>query len=101
MRGPARVADAQGSGGGSVLQGPREAFVNLAQFFADDQTGTVQHRDARAVVAAILQPPQAFQQDGRGRFFSGVSDDAAHFRSSVNVGRGVDSEPEESATVWL
>ena len=53
-------------------------FVNFAEFFSDGQICFVQNCYARAVVAAIFQPPQSFQQDGRGRFFSDISDDSTH-----------------------
>ncbi len=78
VRGPARVADADGSGDRLGFQQAREALVDFALFLADQQAVAIQHGHARAVVAAIFQPPQSFEQDGRGRFFSDVSNDAAH-----------------------
>ena len=50
----------------------------LPFFLRTSRSAVVQHGHARAVVAAIFQPPQSFEQDGRGRFFPDVSDDAAH-----------------------
>jgi len=76
--GPAGVADADVAGGGFLFQQAREALVNFSLFLADEQFVAVQHGHARAVIAAIFQPPQSFEQDGRGRFFTNVSDDAAH-----------------------
>src|SRR5882724_11541088 len=78
VRGPARVADTEISRDGIGLQDGREGAVNLAALFPHEQIGLLQDGDARAVVAAIFQPPQSFEQDWRGRFFSDVSDDAAH-----------------------
>ena len=50
----------------------------LPFFLRTSRSSPSQHGHARAVVAAIFQPPQAFEQDGRGRFFTDVSNDAAH-----------------------
>ena len=78
VRGPARVADAEAAGGRFGFQNAGEALVNPALFLAQRESIAVQHRHAGAVIAAIFQPPQSFEQDGRGRFFSDVSNDAAH-----------------------
>ena len=78
VRGPARVADAEVAGDRFGFQQAREALVDFALFLAHEQFAAVQHGHARAVVAAIFQPPQSFEQDGRGRFFPDVSNDAAH-----------------------
>ena len=78
VRGPARVADAEISRDRFGFQKAGEAFVDFPLFLADEQFVAVQHGHARAVVAAIFQPPQSFEQDGRGRFFTDVSNDAAH-----------------------
>ena len=75
---PASVADADVAGCGVRLNFTRDAFINLALLLADDQGGVIQNRHARAVVAAIFEATQCFQQNGRGRFFPEVSDDAAH-----------------------
>ena len=76
--GPARVADAESSGDGFRFQETRDAVVNFALPFAQEQAAFVQQGNARAVVAAIFQPAQSFEQDGRGRLFSDVSNDATH-----------------------
>ena len=78
VRGPAGVADAEIARDRFGFQQAGEAFVDFALFLADEQFVAVQHGHARAVVAAIFQPPQSFEQDGRGRFFTDVSNDAAH-----------------------
>ena len=65
VRGPACVRDAKISGDGLRFQQPRDALVNLAELFSDNQVRAVQDRHPRAVVTAILQSPQAFEQDGR------------------------------------
>ena len=83
VRGPARVADAEVARDRFGFQQAREALADLALFLAHEQVAAAHQSHARAVVAAIFQPPQSFEQDGRGRFFPDVSDDAAH--KFVNV----------------
>ena len=78
MRGPAGMSDAEGSGGWVGFQQRREAFVNPAPFLAHQQVGVACHGQARAVITAVFQPPQSFQQDGRGCFLADVTNDAAH-----------------------
>ena len=68
VRGPAGVADAEVAGGGFGFNNLRQALVNFALFLAHEQVAPFEHGHAGAVVTAIFQPPQSFQQDGRGRF---------------------------------
>ena len=84
VRGPARVADAEISLDRFGFQKSREPLANFALFLAHEQVAAAHHGNACAVVAAIFQPPQSFKQDGRGRFFPDVSNDAAH---KIFIGR--------------
>ena len=78
MRGPARVADAEISRDRFGFQKLCETFADFSLFLADQQFAVMHHGDACAVVTAIFQPSQSFQQDGRSRFFTDVSNNAAH-----------------------
>src|SRR5690606_4444279 len=74
---PARVADAELT----VDRLAAQHFLELRQLAgaAADVHGAVAYdRDAGRVVAAILQPPQALDEDGNERLVTQVSDDAAH-----------------------
>ena len=55
--------------------------------------GLVHHRDARGVVAPVLETPQSVEQDGAGGAWAGVPDDAAHGlslkRTAIQRGYGV------------
>ena len=67
-----------------IVAGRRRFVQRLRQVV--DATGSLGHQqgavidrgDARAVVAAILQPPQAFEQIGRGVAWTDVANDSAH-----------------------
>jgi len=72
------VADAEISRNRIGLQNCGEAAVNFPLFLAQQQIGFPQNGDARAVVAAIFQPPQSFEENWRRCFFPNVSDNAAH-----------------------
>ena len=77
VRGPARVADAEAAGGGmrgEVLGQFGEPAGLLAQVQFVARAGD----DAGAVVAAIFQPPQPFEQDRRRLALPRVPDDPAH-----------------------
>ncbi len=83
VRGPARVADAGAAGGGPIAEVPRQV-LDAAGALAEVQLRAGQRGQAGAVVAAVLQPAQAVDED-RFRFTAaGVADDAAHACSSVN-----------------
>jgi hypothetical protein len=84
VRGPARMGDAKVSGRRFGFQQAREAFINPPLFLAQTQITIPHHGDARAVITAIFQPPQSFQQDGRDFFFADVSNDATHKFLSAN-----------------
>src|SRR5436190_21916312 len=78
MGGPAGVADAQLAGGGEGLEKRREALVDFPLLLARLKLAGVEHTQTRAVVAAVLQPSQPFEENGRRLQFSYVACDAAH-----------------------
>ncbi len=55
-----------------------EAFVDLAFAFAELESVVRQEADTGAVVPAIFEPAQAFEDDRAGRLFTDVTYDAAH-----------------------
>ena len=77
VRGPARVPDAvravHGIEANLLFQ-----IAQLARGPANVQLALVHHRQARGVVAAVLQPLQAFQQHGHHTFVSDVTDNSRH-----------------------
>src|SRR5436190_823896 len=73
---PARVGDALPAAEFVRLEGIELAHPALA--LGDPELALVADRDAGRVVAAILQPMQAFEQDGRRLTLADVADDAAH-----------------------
>src|SRR5205085_2941748 len=75
--GPARVGDADVAGGGVTLQVLGQV-ADAPDLLADVQARPGQRGDAGAVVAAILQPLQTFEQDGFRLTRTNVTDDAAH-----------------------
>ena len=77
MRGPAGVADADLARDGV----PRELFdqgVNAAGTFGDLQPTAADGGDARAVVAAVFQTPQPFDQKIDGIAPTDITHDSAH-----------------------
>ncbi len=82
--GPARVADAEVARDRFGLQTRRAKPSSILPFScAGAGRPSREHGHARAVVAAIFQPPQAFEQDGRRCFLADVSDNAAHIVLSI------------------
>src|SRR6185436_19454770 len=81
VRRPSRVAEAvpavDGIPGQDVLE-PGE-FPGAAP---DVDLPVVDDRDARGVIAAILEPPKPFDDDGHRGPGSDVTDDSAHVESS-------------------
>ena len=76
--GPAGVADA-GGGGRQRAVGQRALEVGqLAGALRRRQLAVGQQGDARGVVAAVLQPPQALDDHVEGRLVADVTHDAAH-----------------------
>ncbi len=78
MGGPAGVANADATGNRFGLQQRRETLADASHPLAHGEAIAVQHGHSGAVVAAIFQPAQPFQQDGRRRLFTDISDDATH-----------------------
>ena len=88
VRGPARVADADAAGRRLIAEMSGQ-FGDAAGPFAEVQMRAGQRRHAGAVVAAILQPAQPFDEDRLRLSIADVTDDAAHACSSVNRWGGV------------
>ena len=78
VRGPARVADAGGRRRQPPLDAVREV-VELALGACEvELVLLVEKRDARRVVAPVLEAPEAFEDERAGGPRAGVADDAAH-----------------------
>ena len=82
VRRPARVADA-GAASRQVVGEMATQVGELADAlrYAEAALG-VEHGDAGAVVAAVLEAGEALEDDGCGRFAADVTDDSAHGRPS-------------------
>src|SRR5688500_111323 len=76
--GPARMTDAGLTGDSIGLENLGETFVDLPLFLFYLEFLVAEDGDARAVVAAILEPSEALQNDGGGLLFSDITNDAAH-----------------------
>src|SRR6185503_10276691 len=76
---PSGVGDALHAA--ELLRLQRVELAHLALALGDAQLALVADGDAGGVVAAIFQPIQAFEQDGRRLALADVTDDAAHGRS--------------------
>ncbi len=95
MRRPARVADADAARG--RLLGELAGQVRQpARALADVQARAGKRGDAGAVVAAIFQAAQAFEQDGLRLAGPDVADDAAHDGnlSAIGVRMGIAPGPK-------
>ena len=88
MTPPAGVTDPKMPGYRLMCQQARRAHINPALLFPDLQPGPVQHGYARAVVTAVLQSSQSFQQDRHGRLPADVSNNAAHKIKSLILAAG-------------
>src|SRR5688572_19027619 len=76
--GPARVADAGAADGQAAFE-PVAQVAQLADVLGDCQAAlSVQHGDAGAVVAAVLQPCQAIEDEWGSLIAADVSNYAAH-----------------------
>ena len=101
VRRPSGMADAHRAGRGALrldLEGEVGDLVRVLD--GADVTGRVDDRDAGGVVAAVLEPAQAVEQDWRRGTGAGVADDAAHGtslerRRQDRVTRG------ESGLAWV
>ena len=82
MRRPTRVSDAGRAVQRRTGESRREP-VDAPRRLADrNVTRLVRDRDTRTVVAAILQPSQAFQQELTGFAMPDVANDSTHFRAA-------------------
>ena len=78
--GPAGVSDAGGPGEASAILRLFAQTRDLAADLLQRDAPVPDHGDARGVIAPVLQPFQALQQQ-RGRLFaSGEADDSTHVR---------------------
>ena len=80
--GPAGVADTHLAGSGPGIQDLAKTFIDLSFFLARLQFRAVQHAQAGAVVAAVFEPAQPLQEDGRRLLLADVAYNAAHKSSS-------------------
>src|SRR5664280_404964 len=78
VRGPARVADAELADCRFAGQKQGKAFIDLSLLLSNDHVPVAQDGDAGAVVSAIFQPAQSFEEDGRRGFFTDVTYNSAH-----------------------
>ena len=78
VRGPAGMADADLSGDRLGDQQASEPFVDLPLFLAQLEIVVANDRHAGAVIAAIFQPAQPFEDDRPGLLFSYVTNYSTH-----------------------
>ncbi len=80
---PAGVSEADGRRGRRI-QERRAKVAQLAGSLLDEQVALSRdQRDARGVVAAVLEAGEAFEEDGRGLTRPDVADDPTHARSGA------------------
>ena len=77
MGGPSRVADTGSRAVGRIVDRTDE-LGQLAGATAPPHTRCVVQCHAGGVVAAVLEPGQALEQDRQRRLRTGVANDAAH-----------------------
>jgi hypothetical protein len=78
MGGPPGVGEADRGMGRAVGDGGPQV-LELACLLGDEQVaGVVHERDASGIVAAVLEPPEALDEDRACFPGPGVADDAAH-----------------------
>src|SRR5262249_23098443 len=98
VRGPAGMSNSYLSGGRCVLQ----CFVEHANLADGSQpiqmSATIEYRDSRGVIAAILQPVQPFHQDRHHIPLGDCSDDSAHRLQSISAQRPR-SRPKRDSSV--
>ena len=100
MRRPARVSDAQRSDDRMPFQQPSQ-FLHSAGFLANRNLAAVDHGDPRAVVAAIFEPPQTFQQNLGSGTKADITNDTAHAeRAPSRNGTIADDDENGRPTRW-
>jgi hypothetical protein len=77
VRGPSRVADADGAGDGPLAQ-HRLQRLQPARGAPDVQPARVEHGDAGGIVAAVLETPETVDDDVHRALLADVPDDSAH-----------------------
>jgi len=88
MRRPASVSEPKKSRQWLRLEQMGQAFINFALLLACLKIVVLKYRNTGAVVATILEPPEAFENDGRCRLLAYIANDATHkFLSGVAAGR--------------
>ena len=89
VRGPAGVRDARRAVHRLALEGLAQSLDPSGELaHGDAGAAPVHHRHPGGVVAAVLEPPQPFQQDGHGLARAHVADDAAHASAPLGAVRG-------------
>ena len=78
VSGPAGMAEAQGSMEWFVFEEAGEAGIDLALAFVQFEGAAVHHRDASAIVAAVLEAAKPLQDDRGGLAFAEISYNSAH-----------------------
>src|SRR4051812_2581629 len=82
---PASVAEAKGSLQRFKREQSRKAFFDLALFLVQLKFTCVANRDSSAVVTAILQASQTFEDDRPGLAFTEISNNSAHISEPYRV----------------
>ena len=78
MRCPTRVANTNMTMGGFSLEQTGQAVVDLADLLTQTNVALAKDGKPGAIVSAVFQAAQPFDQDGLGFAFTDVSNDAAH-----------------------
>ena len=78
VRRPAGVPDAGAAGHGRAAGGLVRELLHLAADLLHLNDLIAHDGDARGVIAAVLQPPESLQQQGRGLPRAGKSNDSTH-----------------------
>src|SRR5688572_10367355 len=77
VRGPPRMTDADGAVDGAVAQRALER-LDPTHGAPDVQAARVEHGNARRIIAAVLQPLEAVDDDADRALLTHIADDAAH-----------------------
>ena len=82
VRRPAGVPDAERSRQQRAVFGLFDQVLQPSLRFGELQAPVRAHADARRVIAAVFQPRQALQQNGRSLLPADVSNDTTHIKLS-------------------